>query len=288
MTLAGRSQRIAKLAFLVASALISRDGVQDARPARGRARRNAGAARQSQAARAARDPAASRQRGRRAGRADRRVVGRAAAAERRAHAAGLRLAAALGVPPERRRRRHPRDAPGGLPPARRLRRARSPPLRAPGRGGARARSRRTRRSAPPSACARRSALWRGDPLADLAFEPFARIDVERLEELRLAALEDRIDADLALGRHTALVPESERSSRSTRCASGCAVSCMLALYRAGRQADALTAYRETRDVPRRRARAGAQARSCGPSSRRCCARTSRSSSRHPAEHGLRS
>ena len=54
------------------------------------------------------------------------------------------------------------------------------------------------------------ALWRGGPLADLAFEPFARIDVERLEELRLAALEDRIDADLALGRHTALVPEAER------------------------------------------------------------------------------
>ena len=52
-------------------------------------------------------------------------------------------------------------------------------------------------------------LWRGRPLADLEFEPFARVDVQRLEELRLAALEERIDAELALGRHAALCPELE-------------------------------------------------------------------------------
>ena len=91
------------------------------------------------------------------------------------------------------------------------------------------------------------ALWRGDPLADLAFEPFARIDVERLEELRLAALEDRIDADLALGRHTALVPETERLVAQYPLRERLRGQRMLALYRAGRQADALTAYRETRD-----------------------------------------
>src|SRR6266508_994879 len=53
------------------------------------------------------------------------------------------------------------------------------------------------------------ALWRGRPLADLEFEPFARVEVERLEELRLASVEERIDAELALGRHLALVPELE-------------------------------------------------------------------------------
>ena len=156
---------------------------------------------------------------------DRRVVGRAAAAERRAHAPGLRLAVALGVPPGRRRRRHPSGRARRRPPARRLRRAGSPPLRAPGRGGAPG-------ARVGLAGARRRALARGpgsvarfDPLADLAFEPFARIDVERLEELRLAALEDRIDADLALGRHTALVPGNRSgSSLSTRCASGSARS----------------------------------------------------------------
>ena len=53
------------------------------------------------------------------------------------------------------------------------------------------------------------ALWHGRPLADLEFERFARVEVERLEELRLAAVEERIDAELALGRQLALVPELE-------------------------------------------------------------------------------
>src|ERR687888_672647 len=48
------------------------------------------------------------------------------------------------------------------------------------------------------------ALWEGRPLADLEFEPFSRVDVERLEELRVAAVEERIDAELALGRHLPL------------------------------------------------------------------------------------
>jgi len=52
-------------------------------------------------------------------------------------------------------------------------------------------------------------LWRGDALADLAYEPFARLEIERLEELRLAALEERIDADLDLGRHRAVLAELE-------------------------------------------------------------------------------
>ena len=53
------------------------------------------------------------------------------------------------------------------------------------------------------------ALWRGDPLADFAYEPFAQTTVARLEELRLSVLEDRLAADLALGRHGELVGELE-------------------------------------------------------------------------------
>ena len=54
------------------------------------------------------------------------------------------------------------------------------------------------------------ALWRGRPLADLEAKPFAQIEIERLAEMRLVAAEDRIDADLTLGRHRQLVPELER------------------------------------------------------------------------------
>ena len=50
-------------------------------------------------------------------------------------------------------------------------------------------------------------LWRGRPLADLEFEPFARLEGQRLEELRLVAVEERVDAELTLGRHSALCPE---------------------------------------------------------------------------------
>src|SRR5438270_13217263 len=52
-------------------------------------------------------------------------------------------------------------------------------------------------------------LWRGPALADLAYEPFAQAEIARLEEMRVAAVEDRIDADLALGRHSQLVGELE-------------------------------------------------------------------------------
>ena len=67
-------------------------------------------------------------------------------------------------------------------------------------------------------------VWRGQPLADFVYEPFAQGELARLEEARLAALEDRIDADLALGAHAALVGELESLVRSTRYASACAAS----------------------------------------------------------------
>jgi DNA-binding SARP family transcriptional activator/streptogramin lyase len=90
------------------------------------------------------------------------------------------------------------------------------------------------------------ALWRGPPLADLASEPFAQGEIARLEELRLAALEERIEADLALGRHGELVPELEALVRANPLRERLRAQLMLALYRSGRQAEALETYRRAR------------------------------------------
>src|SRR4051812_1238475 len=89
------------------------------------------------------------------------------------------------------------------------------------------------------------ALWRGPPLGDLAFEPFAQPAVARLEELRLDALETRIDADLATGA-TGLVGELEALVREYPLRERLRGQLMLALYRAGRQPHALDAYRDAR------------------------------------------
>ncbi len=92
------------------------------------------------------------------------------------------------------------------------------------------------------------ALWQGRPLADLEFEPFARIDVERLEELRLEAVEERIDAELALGHQRALVSELEVMSAEHPYRERFRAQLMLALYRCGRQAEGLEVYRQTRKL----------------------------------------
>ncbi len=89
-------------------------------------------------------------------------------------------------------------------------------------------------------------LWRGPPLADFAYAPFAQGETVRLEEARLAALEDRIDADLALGEHAALVGELESLVREHPLRERLQAQLMLALYRSGRQADALERYRQAR------------------------------------------
>src|SRR5215208_2829874 len=91
-------------------------------------------------------------------------------------------------------------------------------------------------------------LWRGAPLADLAWEPFAQTEVVRLEELRVSALEDRIDADLALGRHGPLVAELERLVAEHPLRERFRAQLMLALYRSGRQADALAVYQRARNT----------------------------------------
>jgi YVTN family beta-propeller protein len=89
-------------------------------------------------------------------------------------------------------------------------------------------------------------LWRDTPLADLAGEPFTEAAVARLEDQRLDALEQRIDSDLALGRHASLVPELEALVAEQPYRERLRAQLMLALYRSGRQADALGAYRAAR------------------------------------------
>ena len=89
-------------------------------------------------------------------------------------------------------------------------------------------------------------LFRGSPLADVRYESFAQAPLGRLEELRLNALEERIDAELALRRHAEVVPELERLSREHPLREGYHAQLMLALYRSGRQADALDVYQRAR------------------------------------------
>jgi len=91
-------------------------------------------------------------------------------------------------------------------------------------------------------------LWEGQPLADLELEPFVRVDVDRLEELRLAAVEERVDAELALGRHLAVVPELEALAIEHPFRERFRAQLMLALYRCGRQAESLEAYRRARQI----------------------------------------
>ena len=87
------------------------------------------------------------------------------------------------------------------------------------------------------------ALFRGEPLADVADEPFANPEIRRLEELRLTAAELAIDADLAAGRHQEVVGEIDGLLAENPLRERLHAQRMLALYRCGRQAEALEAYR---------------------------------------------
>jgi DNA-binding SARP family transcriptional activator len=89
-------------------------------------------------------------------------------------------------------------------------------------------------------------LWRGPPLADVVFESFARNEVEQLEEERLGALMDRIDCELALGHHEGLAGELETFVKRYPLRERLRAQLMLALYRSGRQADALATYQDAR------------------------------------------
>lgn len=90
------------------------------------------------------------------------------------------------------------------------------------------------------------ALWRGPALADLAYEKFAQTEIARLDEMRLAAIEQRIDADLARGAHATLIGELEALAAAHPLRERLRWQLMLALYRCARQADALEAYSSAR------------------------------------------
>jgi DNA-binding SARP family transcriptional activator/streptogramin lyase len=89
-------------------------------------------------------------------------------------------------------------------------------------------------------------LWRGAPLADLAFEPSMRTEAARLEELHVAAVEDHLDVELARGRDSELLPELEALVRDQPLHERARGQHMLALYRSGRQAEALASYGRAR------------------------------------------
>jgi DNA-binding SARP family transcriptional activator len=94
------------------------------------------------------------------------------------------------------------------------------------------------------------ALWRGAPLAEVAYETFARGEVERLEELRLVGVEAWARTELLAGRHAAVVGELEALVMANPLRSQLRRDLMLALYRSGRQADALRVYKEGRAILR--------------------------------------
>jgi len=89
-------------------------------------------------------------------------------------------------------------------------------------------------------------LWRGQPFADVLHEDAVSSEVARLNELRVAAVEDRLEADLALGLAGELIPELQALVAEQPFRESLRAKLMLALYRAGRQADALAAYRRAR------------------------------------------
>ena len=111
-----------------------------------------------------------------------------------------------------------------------------------------ARARRTRGGASAAVATLDAALglWRGPAFAEFAYDDFARAEATRLEELRVTAVEDRVDAKLTLGRHEELIGELERTVDAHPLRERSRAQLMLALYRAGRQVEALRAYQDHR------------------------------------------
>jgi hypothetical protein len=89
-------------------------------------------------------------------------------------------------------------------------------------------------------------LWRGPALAPVTYAEFAQPEIRHLEELRLAALEARVESELRLGDHGTVIGELEGFVAPIPAASGWSAQLMLALYRCGRQGDALEVYARTR------------------------------------------
>ena len=91
-------------------------------------------------------------------------------------------------------------------------------------------------------------VWRGPPLSDFTYDRFALNEITRLQDLRIACLEERVEADLGAGRHAALVGELEALVRENPLRERLRAQLMLALYRSGRQAEALEAYQDARQA----------------------------------------
>ena len=91
-------------------------------------------------------------------------------------------------------------------------------------------------------------LWRGDALAEFAYEEFASAEVTRISELRVAAVEERLDLELQLGRHRVVIGELEALVAAHPLRERLRGLLMIALYRAGRQADALRIFQEGRHI----------------------------------------
>ena len=91
-------------------------------------------------------------------------------------------------------------------------------------------------------------LWRGEALADFTYEEFAATAITRLSELRLAVIEERLDLELALGRHQGVIVQLEELVAAHPLRERLRGLLMLALYRAGRQADALRVFQEGRHI----------------------------------------
>ena len=119
----------------------------------------------------------------------------------------------------------------------------------------------------------RACLWRGRPLADVAYADFAQAEVARLEELRLTAVEELIDARIALGRHAETVGELERLVGTHPLRERLRASLLLALYRSGRQAEALD-HTRARGQSWSRSLASSQPGRCGSCTKRSLTRTS--------------
>jgi DNA-binding SARP family transcriptional activator len=92
------------------------------------------------------------------------------------------------------------------------------------------------------------ALWRGEPLAEFRYESFAREEIARLEEFHLTLVEERAEAKLAIGEHAEVVSELEGLVHAHPLRERLRAQLMLALYRSGRQAEALESYREGREL----------------------------------------
>ena len=232
-------------------------GVRDPRSARGARRRPRGGARRRQAARGAGGAGAARQPAGERGTPRPRAVGRGRAAERGQDGAGLRRAAAQGARRPRRAGHHA----GRLPPARGARASSTPSASSARSPPGATRWRPVARRRRPRSCARRWSCGAVRRSPSSPSMPFVPAEIARLEEQHLAALELRVEADLAAGRHAELVAELAAAHGEHPWRERLHAQLMLALYRSGRQADALEAYRRAREVlvERARHRAGAGA-----------------------------